>query len=195
MLINLGAVLGRAAYVRERAGLNELDPPYSTRHICETLFPSIGVQGDDDLPAGVTEMALAEQARAGVRRVILYSRNVDHSMQRVSIMHGLHHHLVDLKFSYGIRECNLAARRLEVDSRAITPEELEADHFAGEVLAPFHQLDRYAPADPFTKDPARRRVVADEIDHLASRYNVPRWFMLWRLYDLTKLRASNFHTG
>lgn len=184
-LIDVGTILGRAAWVRHKAGLNDLDPPYSTRHVLETLFPGIAVTGSDDLPRGVTEMALASEGN----RVILYSRRATHSLQRVAILHGLHHHIADLKWDFGNRECNQARRQLELDRGEIDPIELACDHFAGEVLVPFHVLDRFAPPPP--PDAASTAKYEDEVDHLASRFNVPRSFMRWRLHDLQLLRDGN----
>lgn len=188
-LLDYATIIGRAAWVRHQAGYLDAEPPFSSRHILERVFPKIAVAGAD-LPPKVTEMAVAEKGR----RALFYARGVPHTQQRVGLMHGLYHHLSDIKENIGLRECNLTVRRLaqQENSQFRDPIELACDLFAGEVLVPLDVLDRMAPAQLYGAEGAAREAIEDEIDHLSSRFNVPRKFMTWRLYDLGCLRRSNF---
>lgn len=191
-LLDYGTIIGRAAWVRSQAGyLDDAPPPYSSRHILERVFPKIAVAGAD-LPIGVSEMAVAEKGR----RALFYSRKVAHPSQRVGLMHGLYHHLSDIKDSIGLRECNLTVRKLaqQTGSEFKDPLELACDLFAGEVLAPLDVLDRLAPEKLFATGGIEAEALKDEIDHLASKFNVPRKFLKWRLWDLSCLRRSNFYS-
>lgn len=191
MLVDYARIIGLAAWARQRAGYIGKPPPYSTRHLLETVFPKIAVAGDSSMPRGITEMALVDKGR----RALFYSKKVAHPVQRVGLMHGLYHHLSDMRDGSGlIRECNLVGRALgQHDPSTKDPLELACDLFAAEVLIPFDVLDGMAPDMPFTRDPVQRAAIDDEVDHLASRFNVPKGFMNWRLYDLIQLRKSHFN--
>ena len=189
-LVDYATIIGRAAWVRSQAGyLDDAPPPYSSRHILERVFPKIAVAGAD-LPKGVTEMAVAEKGK----RALFYSRKVSHPHQRVGLIHGLYHHLSDIKDSVGLRECNLTLRKLsqQTGSEFKDPLELACDLFAAEVLVPLDVLDRLAPNKLYTDDRIGKEALKDETDHLASKFNVPRGFVRWRLWDLGCLRRSNF---
>jgi hypothetical protein len=108
-------------------------------------------------------------------------------------MHGLYHHLEDMRTGQGLAQCDLMFRRLGQQTKQINPLELACDLFAAELLIPLDVLDRYAPDDPFTKDPKLKNAISDEIDHLSSRFNVPKGFMRWRLWDLVHLRRTHFN--
>lgn len=190
-LVDYARIIGRATYCRERAGFLGADPPYSTRHLLETVFPKIAVAGAD-LPKGVTEMAVADKGR----RALYYARGVQHIHQRVGLMHGLYHHLEDMK-SDGelglIRECNLSERKVGAATHRTDPLELSCDLFAAEVLIPLDVLDRMVPFDVYSRrDETERRAVMDEVDHLASKFNVPRGFLRWRLHDLHYFRRTHY---
>jgi Zn-dependent peptidase ImmA (M78 family) len=177
--------------VRRMALIQGEKPPYSTRHILETLFPNIPVSGAD-LPRGVTEMAVVHGKD---QRALFYSKKVSHVHQRVGLMHGLYHHLSDLKESVGIKECSLPLRKLGLVKESLRdPIEIACDLFAGEVLVPLDVLDAYAPVQLFPRDAKIKAALEDEIDTLSSRFNVPRGFMKWRLWDLEKIRRTNFFT-
>lgn len=187
-IVDYQRVIGRAAWVRTRAGLHDADPPYSTNQIMSTVFPAIRVE-QADLPAGMIEMA----ERRGRRATLYYSSKVPHTTQRVGIIHGLHHLLVDMKVEGGIAECNVNAKQLErVGALSQDPVELACDLFAAEVLVPLHRLDEYAPDALFPRDPRDKPVFEQECNRLASRFNVPLGFMRWRLFDLAQMRRSNF---
>jgi hypothetical protein len=189
-LIDYATIIGRAAWVRHQAGyLADAPPPYSSRHILERVFPRIAVAGAE-LPRGVTEMAVAEKGG----RALFYSRKVSHPHQRVGLIHGLYHHLSDIKDSIGLRECNLTVRKLaaQTGSEFKDPLELSCDLFAAEVLVPLDVLDQHAPTQLYGTKGIEKEALEDEIDHLSSRFNVPKKFMKWRLWDLGCLRRSNF---
>jgi hypothetical protein len=191
MLIDYATVIGRAAWVRHQAGYIGEKPPYSSRHLIETVFPKIAVTGAD-LPKGVTEMAITK----GRQRALYYNRKVPHSAQRVGLIHGIYHHLSDIKAEPGLRECNLQLRELAHHvERLRDPVELACDLFAAEVLVPLDVLHPLAPENIYPRDPIARQAVEDETDHLSSMFNVPRGFMKWRLYDLHALRRSHFMLG
>lgn len=189
MLLDYAMVIGRAAWVRHRAGYIGAKPPYSTKHLLETVFPEIPVSGAD-LPRGVTEMAIVDESG---RRAIFYARGVHHASQRVGLMHGLYHHLSDLKVDPGLKECSLPLRKLgRIDSKMNDPVERACDLFAAEILVPLDVLDPLAPAVLFQRGASLKSALADEVDHLASRFNVPVGFMRWRLWDLHNIRQTHF---
>jgi Zn-dependent peptidase ImmA (M78 family) len=189
MLIDYATVIGRAAWVRHQAGFIGHEPPYSTRQVFEIVFPNIAVAGAD-MPRGLTEMAVAEKTG----RAVYYNRHVHHPLQRVGLMHGLYHHLTDIKGELGLRECNVTVRQLEIRSRSQKdPVELACDLFAAEILIPLDVLDEYAPADLYARDAVAKQALEDEYDTLASRFNVPKGFMKWRAHDLRALRRSHYN--
>jgi len=188
MLLSFAKIAGRAAFIRNKCGLLDAKPPYSTRHIMETAFPSVHVTGAT-LPDGIVEMV----ERRGKRRTIFYNKKYAHPLQRAGIAHACHHLISDLRSGVGLSECNLPLRQLERDGAVTTdPIEVACDLFAGELLAPFDVLDEYAPQSLFPRDPDGKRVFDDEVDSLASRFNLPAGFMRWRLYDLLHLRKTHF---
>ncbi len=187
MLLDYATIIYRAAWVRHRAGTVGQGPPYSMRHIMETVFPHIPVAGDR-LPDGVTEMAI----RQNRHRALFYTRKVNHAAQRTGLAHGLYHHLSDLKAAHGIRECSLPRRKLDMVTRQIDPVELACDMFAAELLIPVDVLHDFAPETLRTRKHSDPEL--DEIDSLASRFNVPVGFMRWRLHDLYALRRSHYNT-
>lgn len=187
MLLDYGRIVGRAAYIRHKCNLFGAKPAYSIRRIIETAFPKIHVTGAS-LPDGVVEIV----EKKGNRQTIFYNRKYNHAMQRVGIAHALYHLIADLKKSDGIAECNIALRALEQAGKVTTdPVEISCDLFAGELLVPFDVLDKYAPDDLTPRTPAAKAALDDELDHLSSRFNVPREFMEWRLHDLVHLRATH----
>ncbi len=187
-LVDYGRIVGRAAYIRHKAGFFDKEPPYSTRQLMDRCFPKIMVTGVD-LPKGIVEVT--ERRRGS--STICYARKVSAGLQRVGIIHGLHHLLSDLRHGVGLSECNVPLRELErLGKVARDPVELACDLFAGEILCPLDVLDQYAPTAIFPRDEDQRRVFDDQVDQLASKFNVPAGFIRWRLYDLIHLRKSNF---
>jgi Zn-dependent peptidase ImmA (M78 family) len=188
MLLDLGEIEGRASYIRKKLGLSSLpERGYSTRAITEGVFSRVFITGDN-LPRGVTEMVVRDRGRYQ----LFYSRKVQAPSQRLGIIHGCYHTLTDLREDDGIRKCDLTDRKF----RQVNPDpvELACDLFAGALLVPFSDLDHLAPDDLFPGQPgsAERHVFDDEVDVLASRFQVPAGFMRWRLYDLAKLRQTHF---
>lgn len=189
-IIDLAGVLGRARHCRERAGFVGKQPPYSTRRVVETCFPSVMVTGTDGLPRGCVELAFVGPSG---QRTIFYRRGLAHPTQRVGIAHGLHHLAVDLRLGTSA-ECNLGLRELERRGNVEQdPIELACDVFAGELLVPTDVLDAMAPAALFPAAPAEEHHFLDEVDSLASRFNVPAGFLRWRLWDLLHLRRTNYN--
>lgn len=188
-LVDYSKIIGRAAWVRSRAGLEGKDPPYSTRTIIETVFPDVAVTGAD-LPRHIAEMATSDKHG----RALFYNRSHAAPMQRVGLAHGLYHHISDIREEPGLRECDLSARKLSEIVKDFASElERSCDLFAGELLVPLHVLDRFAPDPLWGEGALPKAALEDEYDHLASRFNVPRWFAKWRLWDLHALRRSNFY--
>jgi Zn-dependent peptidase ImmA (M78 family) len=163
--------------------------------VIETCFPDIVVTGAA-LPKTLIEMA---EVGADGRRNLLYRRGIDHATQRVGLAHGLHHFLSDLKVARAARrrghaECNTNLRWLERSGKfEKDPIEVACDLFAGELLTPFDVLDTMAPKILFPSDKTKLHLFLDEVDSLASRFNVPADFIQWRLADLAHLRRSSFY--
>lgn len=189
MFLDYATIIGRAAWVRHQSGFIGKEPPYSSRLLMEQVFPKIPVSGTT-LPTGVTEMAVAETGR----RALFYNRHAPHTSQRVGLVHGLYHHLSDLKEMVGLRECNIPFRKLGSVQGKRDPVELSCDLFAAEVLVPLDVLHDYAPAQLFARDPQTKDAIEDEVDTLSSRFNVPKGFMKWRLWDLRWLRSTHYNT-
>lgn len=192
-LIDPLTIFARAAQARRRAGYIDADPPYSTRRLVDAWWYDVHVAGAE-LADGVTEMAQTD----GQHYAVWYNRRVPHPVQRVGIVHGLHHFLTDLRDvpQRELRECNLPLRQLErAGYWQNDPIERACDLFAGEVLVPFDQLNARAPRDLFPRSPADKQAWDDLVDGLASTFNVPVGFIRWRLYDLIHLRRTHFFTG
>jgi hypothetical protein len=188
VLLDFGLVLARAAWVRNRAGLTDKNPPYSTNAITDAVWPELPITGDR-LPDGVTEMVVKDDKG---RAQLYYSQKVGHPSQRLGIIHGVYHLMSDLRDGHGIRECDLTDRRFRQLTAQPNPIELACDLFAGEVLVPFSVLDRLAPEELFPRDEYARRAFNDECDRLASQFAVPVGFIRWRLYDLIHIRKTHF---
>lgn len=188
MLLDYQQIIGRAAWARRKAGLEGTDPPYSTRRVMNQCFPDIAVSGTE-LPIHIIEMARAD----GDRRALYYNRNVNHSAQRIGIAHGLYHHWTDLRGDVGLRECNLAMRELGRIDGHRDPIEVACDLFAAELLVPLDVLDGHAPDPIWGQGALSRDALEDECDTLASRFNVPKGFIKWRLNDLHAIRRSHYN--
>lgn len=190
MLLDVGEIEGRAAYIRKKLGLTSLpERGYSTRAITEGSFPRVFVTGDN-LPRGITEMVVRDRGRYQ----LFYSRMVQAPSQRLGIIHGCYHTLTDLRDDDGIRKCDLTDRKFRQRGQREHPVEVACDLFAGAILVPFSDLDALAPDDlfPGQQGSPERHAFDDEVDVLASRFQVPAGFMRWRLFDLAKLRQSHF---
>lgn len=187
MLINIHEVVGRAAYIRHRCGFDKKGPSYSTTAVLTKCFPSIVVTGGD-LPDGVN--AISENR--GGQRTIYYRRGIPSDEHRVAIAHEMYHFMSDLKNANGLRESSAVERSIAFLRRQSDPIEQACDLFAGELLVPLHVLDEYAPEDPFA-DGEDAEAVANAIDRCASRFQVPLWFMQWRLEALVLARSGHFN--
>lgn len=191
MIIDYQRVMGLARWVRDRCAYLDSDPPYSSKHVFDTCFPKIAVTGSRTLPRNCVEMALHEKSTK--RRAVLYKRGLVAQEHRFATLHGLYHHLSDLRVDYGLRECNEKRRENESAIGAREPIEVECDQFAAEVLVPLEILDRFAPTVLYSDNPVQKRALEDARDHLASRFNVTDKLMAQRLYELNLLRKSYYN--
>jgi len=190
VLLDIGEIEGRAAFVRKKLKLDDKGPPYPTNIVTSTYFVDVRITGDH-LPDGITEMVIREPGRVA----LFYSRKVGAPSQRLGILHGCYHTISDLAIEHGVRECNLTDRKFRrYNPQQESPTELACDLFAGAILVPFTVLDQLAPDRlfPGTKGSPERHAFDDEVDRLASRFGVPAGFMQWRLFDLAKLRQTHF---
>lgn len=192
MLLDLGEIEGRAAYIRKQCKMMVLpERGFSTQTITDRVFSKVAITGDPKLPRGITEMVVRDRGRFQ----LYYSRKVGAPSQRLGILHGCYHTITDLAHTDGIRECNLEDRKFrQVVPTEQIPEEVACDLFAGALLVPFHLLNELAPAKlfPGQRGSVERHLFDDQIDTLASRFQVPAGFMQWRLYDLAKFRQTHF---
>lgn len=188
-LLDLSAIAARAYIIRHRCGFIGAEPHYSTNVVHRAFFPDVHITGAN-LPSGVVAMC---EAGLGGRRTIFYNRREPPASQRVGIAHEFHHLLTDLKSPefHETRECNTSTRQLEAAGYLPTSmAEIACDLFAGELLVPFDVLDRYAPDILFPTELPLQQAFEDEVDRIASKFNVPTPFMAWRLRDLQQLRAT-----
>jgi hypothetical protein len=191
-LLDIGEIEGRAAFVRKKCGLDQLEPPYPTNLITSTSFTKVHITGDKTMPNGITEMVVRDRGRFA----LFYSRKVGAPSQRLGILHGCYHTISDLAVVDGQRECNLGDRKFRRFNPDLdVPEERACDLFAGALLVPFHVLDRMAPETlfPGKQGSPERHAFDDQVDRLASKFAVPAGFMNWRLYDLAQLRRTHFY--
>ncbi len=181
------SIAARAGELRLRAG--QINPPFSTRIILDTAFPTALVTGCD-LPDGVDEVVSITDGDP----VILYRRGLPVPEQRFAIAHALGH----LVFDRIVGAC----RPGYVGDPT---RELRADEFAAELLVPFFAFQcllEWAPAD----EGADRDLYLDQVDRLASLFNVtaavmdervrafaarfsPRFFRLTCMIDRQARRA------
>jgi len=178
-LLDFVEIAVRAREVRQAAGYTR--GPVSARTLMEKCYPDVLVTGQN-LPANLME--LVEVGRHG--RAIYYNRRHNTAAHRVGIIHGLAHLLYDLPASLSCP--------LEFQSGAtVDVRERRADLFAGEVLMPLVELDAKFKGLLFPRDPVDKQAFDDDVDHAASTFKVPPGFVRFRLFDLAKLRSSNFY--
>ena len=161
------SVVQMARAARLRSG--QLTEPFSTRRIVETLFPAAVVAGGQ-LPSRVQEAVSIRHEGP----VILYSRDLEPPDQRFVIAHAIAHLLYDGN-----------ADGAGVGFVGDPMREERADAFAAELLVPLARLD--AVMDPDISSSGDLHL--DEIDRLASRFNVPRWLIRKRVQDLADRRT------
>lgn len=183
-LLDISQIAAWGASIRRRCGFIGADPPYSSNKVHQVVFSYVEVHGED-LPVGVLAMT-----EAGVGRVVIYyNRRETRDQQRFGIMHEFGHLVTDLREVRGLerRECR-RGRRGDLHDEV----EHICDLFAADVLVPLEVLDRYAPGRLFPRDPLASKMFLDEIDRLASRFNVPSSLIVERLQDLALFRRSSF---
>lgn len=194
VLLDVGEIEGRAAYIRKQCGMTELpERGFSTSLITDTIFKKVSITGDNGMPKGITEMVVRDKGRFQ----LYYSRKVGAPSQRIGILHGCYHTITDLADVDGLRECNLEDRKFRQYNPGMElPTERACDLFAGALLVPFFLLNDLAPENLFpARGSVERHLFDDEVDRLASRFQVPAGFMNWRLWDLMHLRRTNFMVG
>ena len=148
-----------AANLRKMAGQEE--PAFSTRAIVDACFPDAVVTGRV-LPAGVHEMVTFKE---GVP-LIVYQRRLPAPDQRVAIAHAIGHLCLD--FTAGI-VC------VPFNDPAV---EARADRFAAELLVPLAELEPYVGRTPDkVEDSADAELYLDQVDEIASHFNVPAWLI------------------
>lgn len=153
-----------AGQVRARAG--EVREAYSTGRIVEALFPDAVVTGRA-LPAGVQEVV----SLTAEGPVIVYSRSLSPPAQRFVIAHALAHLIFD-----GGRPS--AAARVGYTGDPVV--EARADAFAAELLVPLERLAVLIDVPPISGDD----FYLDQVDTLASRFNVPRGLIDKRIREV-----------
>jgi Zn-dependent peptidase ImmA (M78 family) len=174
MLIDIARVMAAARDLRVGQA------PYSTHAVLTAHFPDILVTGAD-LPENIHEQVSVLDEE----RTILYNRRLSSAMRRVAVMHGLGHILFDL---HAQRMCQTQG----TGSHAERLEELRADYFAGELLAPLSDVDQaFKGVALFPRDPLARRHFEDQLDHVASRLHLPRAMLRARARLLSRLRKCS----
>jgi Zn-dependent peptidase ImmA (M78 family) len=153
---------GTAARVREVCC--EQLPAFSTSRIVEALFPDAVVTGRH-LPDGVQEMVTLTDDGP----VIVYNRALSPPEQRFVIAHAIAHLLFDDAAS-GCREGSVGCPIAEA----------RADAFAEELMVPLDELDAYVCVQPGSTDD----VYLDQVDEIASHFNVPRSLIHKRILAL-----------
>jgi Zn-dependent peptidase ImmA (M78 family) len=160
--VDAGDIALTAQRVRDVSG--EILPAYSTSRIVDTLFPDAIVTGRH-LPPGIEEMVTVTADGP----VIFYSRALTPPEQRFVIAHALAHLLFD--------DAAAACREGYIGCAVA---EARADAFAEELLVPLAELEQYVSAPPESADD----VYLDQVDEIASHFNVSRTLIDKRIRDL-----------
>jgi len=164
MLLLTEGIVVAAASVRAVAG--EHREAFSTSRIVDALFPDAVVTGRR-LPAGVQE-AVSTTSRGPV---IVYSRELSPPAQRFVIAHAIAHLLFDA-------DRPTAAARVGFAGDPAT--EARADAFAAELLVPLERLAALIEVRPASGDD----FYLDQVDSLASHFNVPRGLIDKRIREV-----------
>lgn len=144
-----------AEEMRRRAGQDE--PAFSTRAIVDACFPDAIVTGRE-LPVGVQDMVTLTERGP----LIVYRRGIAAADQRFAIAHAVAHLMFDL-----VDGARPAFDNAEVEARA--------DDFALELLAPLAELEPYVGRFPDEGTEVERELYLDQVDEIASHFNVPAW--------------------
>lgn len=151
----------------------------SMHDVVTACFPDVRVTGEP-LPSGSHEVT---SVYPDGRRIIIYNRRMSAPYNRVGIAHGLAHLIWDMPEPGEL----LIERTPEGEMR-----ERRADFFAAEVLVPLLELDSIMPADLRPQSPGGRRALADHVDRVSSRLNVPRSLLRLRMRDLARVRKTTW---
>lgn len=163
------AIAAIAESLRRRA--DQTEPAFSTRQIIDVCFPGTKVTGRA-MPTGVHEIVCIDEAAFRSHRaphVIFYNRKLATAYQRYAIAHALAH----IIFDGGQGEC----------SNRDATRELRCDRFADEMLVPLDRLGEYVSMRP-PHDPASLDDYLDQVDQIASHFNVPRTVIDKRIREL-----------
>lgn len=160
--------------LRRRA--EQVEPSFSTMQIIAACFPGTVVTGRR-MRDGIDETLRVDQSRdrrvgRGHRRehVIVYNRELPAPEQRYAIAHAIAHIIFDGMHHFG---CHL----YDPDC------ELRADRFADELLVPLDELAPYVCAWP-SADPDEQEAYLDQVDLIASHFNVPARVVHKRIQEL-----------
>jgi uncharacterized protein DUF955 len=155
-------VIQAATGARRVAGLTK--EPYSTKAIVAALYPGSHVQ-NARLPRRIQE---AVRPTIGAE-IIIYARRYEPPHQRFVIAHALAHLIFDWD-----------APGAHVGYAGDAMREARADAFALELLAPLARVHALIDRDMSTSDDSYH----EQLDHLSSRFHLPRWAMAKRIRQL-----------
>lgn len=147
-----------AAAMRRKA--DQAEPAFSTRAIVDACFPDALVTGRP-LPEGVQELVTYRDGAP----LIVYRRGLPAPDQRFAIAHAIGHLALD--FVDG------------APTSAVNDEDVEtrADAFAAELLVPLDELEPYVGRFPDAGDSCDGELYLDQVDEIASHFNVPAWLV------------------
>lgn len=148
-----------AGDMRSRANLRS--PAFSTQRIISVCFPEAIVTGRK-LPDGILEMVTMTDSGAPL---IVYRRGLSSCEQRFAIAHALGHILYDFD----------SRGRLTSSSLSDPVVESRADDLALELLAPLSMVSLHARDLPIDGDSLDQEEILDQIDRIASGFQVPSW--------------------
>lgn len=163
--------------------LDYRQPPFSTSHAIETLFPQLDVIG-----ASIDEFArievFDEPLPSGKRAIVTYDDKSAAPTHRFSIAHELAHWIFDFR-------CGAERATVECGRRGgKSVSEQRADYFAAEFTAPLWILDQHVKfrlhADESDVD--EMAALKNHTQRMASRFNVSLRCMQMRLRDLSHWR-------
>jgi len=165
-MVVVSSLVEVATELRQRARLQE--PPYSTSQIIDACFDA-AVTGRI-LPDGIDELV----TRTDDGYLIVYHRELPIAEQRFAIAHALAH----IIFDGDVAGCSIGF--------AGDPErEARADRFALELLVPLDELAPYVGRWP-SDDEAEHEAYLDQVDMIASHFNVPACRIDERIRELKR---------
>lgn len=175
---------------RIHSTLGYRDPPFSVSRIMDAMFPEIEVTGRKMDEYATLEL-YPEPLANGVRATLAYNEKDHHSTQRFSIAHELAHWCFCADFGKDIAGASALACGARGNEKP--GNEKRADYFASELLVPLHILDNAVTVEiyPNRHDHDALRDRDNQIQRLASRFNVSLGCMKRRVFDLAYWRRMN----